>query len=251
MYVAYYRVSTDKQSLGLDAQKTAVENYIKTRGGKIVQEYTEKESGSKTDRDRPQLKQALDYCAAKKATLIIAKLDRLARNVRFLTKIMDSKVQFVACDVPTCDNPATTRMIFTILMSVAETELEQIRDRTKKALAERKKQIAEQGYFIKTDQYGNQKKVTRLGAPNAKQNAQLGTQAIKKRSMRDAIRVCTEVKKIKEYAVKPLREIAKELQARGVPPITGNAWIGTDSNGNVVNKISSLRNIMIKGGIYA
>ena len=249
-YVAYYRVSTNKQSLGLDAQKTAVEQHLNGGEWKIEATFTEKESGRKTDRHRPQLRKALDYCQARNCTLIIARLDRLARNVSFLTKMMDSKVKFIACDVPNFDNPATNKMMLTLMMTLAEHEAQRIRDNTKKALAERKKQIEEDGYFMKTDLLGNQKKITKLGSPNASVGSQLGTKAIQEKANQEADRICKEVIKIKKLGHTSLREIAKELPARGVRPIRGDMWIGIDAEGNLVNKLSSLRNIMIRGGIY-
>ena len=249
-YVAYYRVSTAKQSLGLDAQKTAVEQHLNGGTWTIAAEFTEKESGRKTDRHRPELRKALDYCLAKNCTLIIARLDRLARNVSFLTKVMDSKVKFIACDVPNFDNPATNRMMLTLMMTLAEHEAQRIRDNTKKALAERKKQLKEDGYFYRTDIYGNQKKITKLGSPDATIGSKLGSAAIQKKSNEEAERICYEVKKIQKLGYTTLREIAKELQARGIRPIRGDIWLGTTKEGNTVNKISSLRNIMIRGGIY-
>jgi len=249
-YVAYYRVSTNKQSLGLDAQKVAVEQHLNGGDWNMEAEFTEKESGRKTDRHRPELRKALDYCLARSCTLIIARLDRLARNVSFLTKIMDSKVNFIACDVPNFDNPATNKMMLTLMMTLAEHEAQRIRDNTKKALAVRKQQIKDDGFFIKTDLLGNQHKVTKLGSPNASIGSQLGTKAIQDKSNQEADRICIEINKIKKLGHTSLREIAKELQARGVRPIRGDMWIGIDADGNSVNKLSSLRNIMIRGGIY-
>src|SRR6478736_6552826 len=99
--IAYYRVSTKRQGqsgLGLEAQQAAVEAFAKANGGKIIASYTEVESGKR--KDRPQLALALGHARLAKATLIVAKLDRLARNVAFLSAIMESKADFVACDNP-------------------------------------------------------------------------------------------------------------------------------------------------------
>jgi DNA invertase Pin-like site-specific DNA recombinase len=96
IFIAHYRVSTDKQGtfgLGMDAQRDAVGSYVRTRGS-IVAEYTEVESGRKTD--RPQLSAALADCRRRRAVLVIAKLDRLARNVHFISGLMSSDVEFVA-----------------------------------------------------------------------------------------------------------------------------------------------------------
>src|SRR5690242_12411036 len=99
-FIAYYRVSTDKQGaqgLGMDAQREAVCRFIGRRG-QIVGEFVEVESGRKNN--RPQLVAALDECRQRCATLVIAKLDRLARNVHFISSLMESKVEFQAVDMP-------------------------------------------------------------------------------------------------------------------------------------------------------
>lgn len=99
-YVAYYRVSTARQGqsgLGLDAQKVAVEGFVRT-GGQILEQFVEIESGERND--RPQLIAALEACRRHDAVLIIAKLDRLARNVAFVSNLMESGVEFVAADNP-------------------------------------------------------------------------------------------------------------------------------------------------------
>jgi DNA invertase Pin-like site-specific DNA recombinase len=101
-FVAYYRVSTSRQGqsgLGLDAQRKAVQEYLGGKpDNKLVAEYTEIESGNRSD--RPELQTALTTCKRHKATLIIAKLDRLARNVAFIANLMESGVEFVAVDNP-------------------------------------------------------------------------------------------------------------------------------------------------------
>ena len=89
--VAYYRVSTDRQGrsgLGLDAQRSAVANYLDGGNWTLLDTFTEVESGRRND--RPELAKALDLCRRRKATLVIAKLDRLARNVAFIANLMDA-----------------------------------------------------------------------------------------------------------------------------------------------------------------
>src|SRR4051812_31466483 len=128
-FVAYYRVSTDRQGqsgLGLDAQRAAVAGFIGTRG--LVAEFTEVESGKRSD--RPQLAMALDLCRRKRTMLVIAKLDRLARNVAFIANLMESGVEFVAVDMPYAN-----KLTLHILAAVAEHEREMISVRTKIALA--------------------------------------------------------------------------------------------------------------------
>ena len=130
-FIAYYRVSTDKQGksgLGLDAQRRAVLDYLD--GGKwdLVYEFTEVETGKRAD--RPELAKAILACKKHRARLIIAKLDRLSRNVAFISALMERKVDFVCCD-----NPTATKFTIHILAAVAEFEREAISKRTKEALA--------------------------------------------------------------------------------------------------------------------
>lgn len=130
-FVAYYRVSTDRQGrsgLGLDAQKQAVGNYL--NGGKwsLLNEFVEVESGK--NNARPQLEAAIALCRRKKAKLIIAKLDRLSRNLAFIATLMESGIEFVAAD-----NPHANKLTVHILAAVAQNEREMIAERTKAALA--------------------------------------------------------------------------------------------------------------------
>ncbi len=129
--IAYYRVSTKAQGesgLGLEAQEAAVKAHAKQSGANIRAAYVEVESGKLAD--RPELARALAHARRSKATLVVAKLDRLARNVAFLSALMDSSVPFVACD-----NPHANRLTLHILAAVAEAEARAISERTKAALA--------------------------------------------------------------------------------------------------------------------
>lgn len=128
-HVAYYRVSTAKQGasgLGLDAQREAVSRHL--RGVPVAREFTEVESGKNSA--RPVLAEALAYCRKNRAVLVIAKLDRLARNVHFISGLMEAGVDFVACD-----NPEANRLTLHILAAVAENEARAISERTTAALA--------------------------------------------------------------------------------------------------------------------
>ena len=129
--VAYYRVSTAKQGasgLGLDAQRAAVAAWTAANGAAVLAGYTEVESGKRAD--RPELIKALAHAKRSKATLVIAKLDRLSRNVHFLSGLMESGVDFIACD-----NPHANKLTIHILAAVAEDEAKRISERTKAALA--------------------------------------------------------------------------------------------------------------------
>jgi len=128
-YVSYLRVSTDRQGrsgLGLEAQREAIAGFL--HQGRLLKEYVEVESGRRID--RPELAKALDHCRDTGATLIIAKLDRLARSVAFISQLMESDVDFVAADFPTAN-----RLTIHVLAAVAEHEREMISQRTKAALA--------------------------------------------------------------------------------------------------------------------
>jgi DNA invertase Pin-like site-specific DNA recombinase len=130
-FIAYYRVSTDKQGhskLGLEAQQAAVRLFLANRAGaELLFEYTEVESGKK--KNRPELSAALWQCKRQKATLVIAKLDRLARNVHFVSGLMESGVDFVATD-----NPHANRLMVHMLAAFAEHERDLISQRTKEGL---------------------------------------------------------------------------------------------------------------------
>ena len=128
-FIAYYRVSTGKQAasgLGLEAQKNAVADYLNGGRWTLLDEFIEVESGKNSD--RPQLERALALCRLHKATLVVAKLDRLARNLHFLSGLMESGVEFVACDLP-----SVNRLTIHVLAAVAEAEALAISQRTKVA----------------------------------------------------------------------------------------------------------------------
>jgi DNA invertase Pin-like site-specific DNA recombinase len=133
--VAYYRVSTGKQSrsgLGLDAQRVAVERFM---ARKPAIEFVEVESGRKSDAERPQLAAALAACKKARATLVVAKLDRLARDTRLLLTLVDSGVRVRFVDFPDIPEGAAGRFMLTMLAAVAEFERRLISERTKAALA--------------------------------------------------------------------------------------------------------------------
>ena len=133
-YVAYFRVSTQRQGasgLGLAAQRTSVNGYIYNRG-EIRTEFTDVESGKKNN--RPKLLEAITHCKERGGILLIAKLDRLTRNVAFIFTLRDSGVEFVCADMPEANT-----LTIGVMATMAQHEREVIGDRTRKALAEKKK----------------------------------------------------------------------------------------------------------------
>jgi DNA invertase Pin-like site-specific DNA recombinase len=207
-WVAYYRVSTAKQGasgLGLEAQREAVAGYLNGGDWQLAAEFTEVESGRKND--RPELAKALVACRRIGATLIIAKLDRLARNVAFVSNLMESGVEFTAVDFPTAN-----RLTIHILAAVAEHEREMISTRTKAALAAAKA------------------RGTKLGNPNglsAEARTKGTAVAVGKRKAAAADRVADLrpiVEEIKATGRTSLRAIAAELDARGIPAPRGGKW---------------------------
>ena len=193
-YVAYYRVSTRRQGrsgLGLDAQRAAVKDY---NNGSVIGEYVEVESGRRNA--RPQLQKALAHCRAAKATLLIAKLDRLSRNVAFLAALMDSGAEIICAD-----NPHANRLTLHLMASMAEHESHMISERTKAAIAAR---VA-------------RGKPWDHGCPPAG-NAKTAKFARDARAVRVAARradLLPVIREIESDGITSLRKIANELNRRG------------------------------------
>jgi len=196
-YVAYYRVSTAQQGvsgLGLAAQKKAVLDYL--NGGKwdLIAEHTEIESGKKNN--RPELQTALDLCKAEGATLVIAKLDRLARNVYFISGLMQSGVEFIAADMPKAN-----KFQVHLMAAFAEYEREQISERTKAGLAQAKAR------GVKLGTHG-----AKLAAANKA--------AAKDRA--EALRPV--IQEIRKEEITTVRGICEELNRRNIPAARGGVW---------------------------
>tara|TARA_R110000868_G_scaffold81571_2_gene230782 strand:+ start:1042 stop:1743 length:702 start_codon:yes stop_codon:yes gene_type:complete len=153
-YIAYYRVSTRKQGdsgLGLDAQKRMVQGYV--RNDVILDEFTEVESGTSKGK-RPILQQAMLRCKEEFATLVIAKIDRLSRNVHFVSNLYQSGVDFICCDMPHAN-----KLTIHLFAAVAEHEADIISERNKAAAQSIKNIIERDGYYM--SKAGN--KITKLG----------------------------------------------------------------------------------------
>jgi DNA invertase Pin-like site-specific DNA recombinase len=212
-FVSYLRVSTDKQGesgLGIEAQRAAIEGYLNGGSWKLHKEFVEVESGKRSD-NRPQLAAALALCRKEKCKLVVAKLDRLSRNVAFLSALMESRVEFVAVD-----NPHATKLTIHILAAVAEHEREMISQRTKDGLAAAKARNV------------------KLGNPRLKETAGTkGAEANKVKAKAFADNVLPIIHKIEKQGAVSLRAIAAELTARKIKTASG----GTEWNPVTVSKI--------------
>lgn len=207
-FVAYYRVSTDRQGrsgLGLDAQRKAVEDFLNGNGSNIVAEFTEVESGKNAA--RPELAKAIAAARLHGARLIVAKLDRLARDAAFLLSLRDSGVDFIAADMPDAN-----RLTVGILAMVAEAEREAISERTKAALAAAK----ERGVKL-----GNPEHLT--DADRAK-GREVSREIRSARADQRALDLAPIIDEIREEGASSLREIAAALDDRGIPTARGSTW---------------------------
>jgi DNA invertase Pin-like site-specific DNA recombinase len=227
-FVAYYRVSTAQQGrsgLGLEAQQQAVRAYLDGGCWKLIGEHTEVESGKLSD--RPQLKVALEQCRLTGATLVIAKLDRLSRNVAFLAQLMDgTDVQFVAVD-----NPHATRFTLHILAAVAEHEAALISMRTKVALAAARARGKTLGGWRPTRRTGEPRT-----PPGAFQAA--ATAATKAKADERAARVLPIARALRLEGMS-LRRIAAELTQRHVATTRGGPWSATSVRNLLQRPMSS------------
>jgi DNA invertase Pin-like site-specific DNA recombinase len=208
-FVAYYRVSTQGQGasgLGLEAQQESVRSYLNGGRWKLVDEVTEIESGKRND--RPALAHALSLCRLHSATLIIAKLDRLARNVHFISGLMESRVDFTAVDFPQAN-----RLTIHILAAVAEHEAEMISARTKAAL----KAAKARGVVLGGDRAGTLSLHSAKGA--AASRAVRAANARKRHAD-----VLPLVESIRSGGTSTLKGIADTLNARSIPAPRGGSW---------------------------
>jgi len=200
-FILYRRVSTTRQGqsgLGLESQDETVRRYVTNQKGKVVGEFVEVESGK--NNDRPQLTLALSECRRLKATLVVAKLDRLSRNAEFLLRLQNGNVDFVCCDCPNVD-----RFTVGILALVAQRERELISERTKSALAQARK------------------RGVRLGTRNPKRQVKLMVAGYRRQKNEFVAKVRPLIDEIKSSGVSTLTEIALCLTRRGIPTRTGKS----------------------------
>jgi DNA invertase Pin-like site-specific DNA recombinase len=201
-FIAYYRVSTDKQGqsgLGLDAQRKAVMDFLNGGQWELVAEFTEIESGKRAD--RPELARALEACRRHKARLVIAKLDRLSRNVAFIATVMESGAEFVAVD-----NPHANKLTVHILAAVAQHEREMISERTKAALQAAKA------------------RGKHLGNPRIADAAAMGRAALKLANDQFAANVFPVIRELQAAGVTSANAVAAKLNERKVATRRGGRW---------------------------
>jgi DNA invertase Pin-like site-specific DNA recombinase len=205
-FVAYYRVSTARQGrsgLGLEAQQQAVREHLNGGRWELAAEFTEVESGKRSD--RPKLVEALKACRLRGAKLIIAKLDRLARNVAFISNLMESGVEFEAVDFPQAN-----RLTIHIMAAMAEHEAKMISERTKAALAAAKRRGVK---------LGGDRGVRLSG--DARRAGSAANAAIARARASD---LSATVRELQAAGCESLRAIAEGLDARGIPAARGGKW---------------------------
>jgi DNA invertase Pin-like site-specific DNA recombinase len=210
-HVAYYRVSTDRQGksgLGLEAQRAAVVSYLNGGDWQIVADFTEVESGKRSD--RPELDKALAAARLHRCPLVVSKVDRLTRSVAFLSRLLEAGVDVRFADLPQIEG-ATGRFLLQQMVAVAELEAGMISARTKAALAAAKR------------------RGTKLGGdrgvkPSAKTRA-IATAAIQKRATDRAADIAPTIRTLQAGGAVSLRAIAAGLNAAGITTARGCvAW---------------------------
>jgi len=214
-FVAYFRVSTDKQGksgLGLDAQRHAVLQFLDGGSWSLIGEFTEIESGKRNE--RPELEKALAVCKRHKAKLVIAKLDRLSRNLAFIATLMESGVEFVAVD-----NPHANKLTVHILAAVAQHEREMIAQRTKDAL-----QAAKARGVV-------------LGNPKLDAVRDRAVASVRADADRFAKNVAPIIREIQSSGVASHRAIARSLNARGVATARGGEWTAVQV-GSILRRVA-------------
>ena len=213
-FISYLRVSTAKQGasgLGLEAQRDAVSRYINGGNWQLIQEIVEVESGKRND--RPAIAEALRLCRLHKGTLVIAKLDRLARNVHFISSLMESDVEFIACDFPEAN-----RLTVHILAAVAEHEASMISARTKAAL-----QAAKGRGVALGGQRGSVDRMASIAAKGAQASAAKRHESAAKRQI-DLLPVILD---LRCKGATSLRALAAGLNEIGLTTALGKAWTAT------------------------
>lgn len=226
-YVAYYRVSTQKQGksgLGLEAQRKMVNDFVAANGGEIVAEYTEVESGKHDD--RPELVSAMNHAALVGGRLLVGKLDRLSRDLHFITSLQKSRVDFVVSDMPNCDS-----FTINIYGALAQRERELISARTKAGLA------AARAKGVKLGK-------NNLTAESASAGRVIGRDVQKAKADKFATKVVPLISKLQAKGMS-LRGVAEQLNADGIQTVRGGKWTAASVK-NIINRIIdiSITNIL-------
>jgi len=204
---AYLRVSTQRQGqsgLGLEAQRAALTAFANSRGMDVVKEFVEVESGKNSN--RPQLQEALAYCQAMEATLVVAKLDRLSRDAHFLLSLQKAQVDFVAADMPDANS-----MTIGIMALVAQQEREAISQRTKDALAAAK---------ARGQQLGAYRNGVWVGRTGTAEDAEHARKARAAQALVASIKRLPMLKEVDPDGTLSLRQIAEKLNELGVPTVS-------------------------------
>jgi DNA invertase Pin-like site-specific DNA recombinase len=217
-YISYLRVSSKRQGesgLGLEAQRSAVQNYLNGGSWELAKEFIEVESGKRND--RPALDQALRHCRLHNATLIVGKLDRLARNTRFLLKLVEEsgKRGVVFCDLPNIPEGPTGKFMITQMAAVAEFEGAAISARTKAAL-----QAAKARGTVLGGRRVSKVEWTAIASKGRK----AGLKVRMAQSSEWAADVLPIIEDIYQSGAESLREIAEGLNERGIETRRGEKW---------------------------
>lgn len=214
-FVTYYRVSTQRQGtsgLGLEAQRESVRQYLNGGDWEVVGEFTETESGRKSDQQRPQLAAALAECKRLGARLLVAKLDRLARNVHFVSGLMQAGVKFEAVDLPQAND-----LTLHIMAAFAEHEAKRISQRTRDAIAAKRARVEagvdKSGKTAWADAWGT------AGRANLRPNIEQRQQGAD--AFAEKLKGCIEGMQTRGLSQ---RAMVAELNALGVKTPTGKAW---------------------------
>jgi len=226
-FIAYYRVSTQKQGrsgLGLAAQRQAVANYLNGGDWKIIAEFTEVETGKRSD--RPQLDAALKAARLHQVPLVVSKVDRLTRSVAFLSKLLEANVDVRFADLPQIEGP-TGRFLLQQMASVAELEAGMISARTKAALAAAKERGKKLGGIrhrvVSVDERGKKtygKQVINVSAKTGK----LAAKALRERTDARAADLAPIINQLQAAGKTTLRAIAAGLNEAGIPTARGGEW---------------------------
>jgi DNA invertase Pin-like site-specific DNA recombinase len=222
-FVAYFRVSTARQGrsgLGIEAQRQAVETYLNGGNWSIVAEFTEVESGKRSD--RPELDKALAACRLHRASLVVSKVDRLTRSVAFLSRLLEAGVDVRFGDLPQIEG-ATGAFMLTQMVAVAQLEAGMISKRTKDALAAAKRKGTILGGFRGT-------------APSAKTRAK-AHKALRERSASRAADLRPIISELRAAGATSLRAIAAGLNERGIPTSRGEGQWQSEQVARVLSRL--------------